>query len=312
MAKPGMVEARCFVQFIHPGGEHAPDQGNVRTWNQGPHRRKFLTCPGITELDRREQELVFWGEWEPPSEVVEEIDRPLKNGPRYIYRPYWIRPHSFRGLQNTDPFVFDGFYYSICKQTRSTGRTQLRYLEPGSVILFGSHLRGEFVLDTVFVVKGHVDHTNRNYCEVLHGKVPEHYPTVALAPFYASRPRDAQSCADATELRLYFGATVDDPVDGMFSYFPCQAYRPRSRGFARPRIRLPGIVNPASLQANRLNRGTDPGRFPSLWRRRQVRPSRRPPRAAPAGRALRLRAPARPADLPPRRCAAPAPPRHTR
>ena len=71
---------------------------------------------------------MFWGEWEPPSEVVEEIDRPLENGPRYICRPYWIRPRSFRGLQNTDPFVFDGFYCSICKQARSSGPTQRRFL----------------------------------------------------------------------------------------------------------------------------------------------------------------------------------------
>ena len=76
-------------------------------------------------------------------------------------------------------------------------------------------------------------------------------------------------CAEATELRLYVGATLDDPVDGMFSFFPCQKYRPGSSGFARPRIRLPGIVNPACLMGNPLNRGTAPERFPSLWQ--QVR-----------------------------------------
>lgn len=260
-----MTGQHCFVQFLHPGKEHEPDQGNVRSWNRDRHRRKFLLSTGTTETDRREQDLVFWGEWEPPSEVVERVDRPIEDGPRYVFRPYWVVPESLGGLQNTDPFVFDGFYYSICKQTRSTGPTQLRHLRPGSVILFGSHLRGEFVLDTVFVVRSYVDHTNRNYREVLEGKVPEHYPTVALAPFYANKPNGAGGCAEATELRLYFGATLNDPVEGMFSYFPCQAYRRGTRGFARPQIRLPGIVNPACLMGNPLNRDTDPERFPSLW-----------------------------------------------
>lgn len=146
-----MEDARCFVQFIHPGGEHVPDAGRVRTWNTGPHRRKFLCCRGAVAEIAGKSDLGFWAEWEPPSEVIDEIAAPLAGGPRFIYRPYWVHPGSFRGLQNTDPFVFGGFYYSICRQNRSTGPTQLQRLLPGSVVLFGSHLRGEFVLDTVFV-----------------------------------------------------------------------------------------------------------------------------------------------------------------
>jgi hypothetical protein len=41
-----MRERRCFVQFIHPGGEHRPDAGDTKHWNVGDHRRKFLTRPG--------------------------------------------------------------------------------------------------------------------------------------------------------------------------------------------------------------------------------------------------------------------------
>ena len=259
-----MQDQRCFVQFMHPGGEHKPNAGNLRTWNDGPHKRKFLLCRGETESDRRERELMFWGEWEPPSEVVREFPLPLRDGPRYLYRPYWERRRSVRGLQNTDPFVFDGFFYSICKQLRGGRPTQLRHLLPGSVILFGSHLRGEFVLDTVFVVKRSVDHTDRTFRERLDGHVPRHYPDVALAPFYSTDSRDASGCAVGLDMRLYVGATVDDPVEGMFSYFPCA-----DAPFERPRIELPGVVNPDSRQANRLNRGLATDQFCELWR--QVR-----------------------------------------
>ncbi len=207
---------------------------------------------------------MFWAEWEPPSEVIDEIRAPLPGKPGFVYRPYWVHPGSFRGLQNTDPFVFGGFYYGICRQNRSTGPTQLQRLLPGSVILFGSHLGGEFVLDTVFVVRRGIDHTDRDFRLVLRGEAPEDYITTALAPFYENR--DADGCGSGTSLRLYLGATVKDPLEDMYSFFPCQECKPGSRGFARPRIRLPGIVNPRAKQAGPLNRGLEPARFPGLWR----------------------------------------------
>ena len=262
-----MHEQRCFVQFMHPGGEHRPDAGDVRTWNTGRHQRKFMVCTGETASDQRERELMFWGEWEPPSDVIERVCASIDGGPRYIYRPFWSPPRSMRLLQNTDPFVFGGFYYSICKQVQKSGRpTQLRLLKPGSVILFGSHLRGEFVLDTVFVVRNCVDHNDRDYREAIDGLVPEHYASVVLAPFYSNRDRETGGCATATQLRLYVGATVDDPFEGMYSFFPCREYAGGPAGFARPRIRLPGLVNSVSKQATRLNRDTDPAQFPQLWR----------------------------------------------
>ena len=67
-----MREARCFVQFIHPGSEHGSDRGtDIRSWNQGPHRRKFLKVLGRTLINGTEDdaEIVFWGEWEPASRI---------------------------------------------------------------------------------------------------------------------------------------------------------------------------------------------------------------------------------------------------
>jgi hypothetical protein len=54
-------------------------------------------------------------------------------------------------MQNTDPFVFgDQFHYTGCLQHTKRGATQLRYLDRGSVILFGScREKRDFVVDTV-------------------------------------------------------------------------------------------------------------------------------------------------------------------
>jgi len=41
-----MFERLCFVQFIHPGGEHEPDDGDLKLWNCGAHRRKFMKARG--------------------------------------------------------------------------------------------------------------------------------------------------------------------------------------------------------------------------------------------------------------------------
>ena len=65
-------------------------------------------------------------------------------------------------LQNTDPFVFgESFLYTCCQQFKNNRPTQLRYLAPGSVILFGSHRGGRFLLDTVFVTRRSRDHCRR-------------------------------------------------------------------------------------------------------------------------------------------------------
>ena len=101
--------------------------------------------------------VVFWGEWEPESEG-EPIASTGPDGPRWIHRPYYVRPTSYPGdLQNTDPFVFgDRFLYTLCRQTKPISGharpTFLRDLAPGSLILFGSLKGGDFVLDTALVV----------------------------------------------------------------------------------------------------------------------------------------------------------------
>jgi hypothetical protein len=96
------------------------------------------------------------------------------DGPHHIFSPYYQRPASYHRLQNTDPFVFgERFLFTICQQHTATGPTQLRFLERGSVILFGSSVGRRFVLDTVFVVSRWIDHDHASYQQKLEGQVLE-------------------------------------------------------------------------------------------------------------------------------------------
>lgn len=138
-----MDDKLCVVQFLHPGGEHAPDGGPHMPWNTGPHPRKFLISPGDyvvgNELSRTHHaELTFWGEWEPQSEVA-PFGPPYPGAPQYLHRPYYVLPLPSQQVQNTDPFVFgDRFRYTYCLQKTVFGPTQLQRMAHGSVILFGS------------------------------------------------------------------------------------------------------------------------------------------------------------------------------
>lgn len=247
----------CFVQFLHPGVEHQPDSGGKKAWNKGPHRRKFLLSPGhaVTGNATTEGDLTFWGEWEPESEVVEEFRDGLVGGPEHLWRPYYVVPQSYQGHQNTDPFVFGTFLYGICQQFRKTGPTKLRYLDRGSVILFGSCLADEFVLDTVFVVRDWADHKLQTYTSALAGRVPQEYIDVCVRPLYASDGKVEDGCVpnQAQSWRLYIGATHDNPLEGMYSFFPCLPRSGAKRSFCRPAIRDGEFVTGSSRQGFRLN-----------------------------------------------------------
>jgi hypothetical protein len=116
----------CIVQFIHPGNEHFPENpplNNFLDWNSNEHKRKFLRSKGnYVKNDSliEDKELIFWGEWEPPTNVSSL--HPLND----LY-PQWLHSRvlplnitgCFGDLQNTDPYVFDGaFRYFVCQQAR--------------------------------------------------------------------------------------------------------------------------------------------------------------------------------------------------
>jgi hypothetical protein len=254
------------VQFIHPGREHGEDTSGLKKWNRGLHKRKFLLSTGeyVTERDgdHARGDVTMWGEWEAESEV-ERMPDPVPDGPRWLHRPYYVRPSDYSGdLQNTDPFVFgETFLYTLCRQTKPISGiyrpTYLRDLAPGSLILFGSLKGGEFVLDTVLVVADGVMHNGSNWSTALEGRISQTYADVTLEPTY--------QVAWPHELRLYIGATRTTRVDGMFSFSPCVPLEGGVRGFARPAIRVPGVVTPGLMMGSKSTRGVALSDVAGVW-----------------------------------------------
>jgi hypothetical protein len=257
----------CFIQFLHPGGEHRPPSGGVMPWNEGDHKRKFMCSRGSAtdSRDTVEDELVFWGEWEPQSRVIQAYRDPKPDHPRWLQGPFWEPVEPPRWVQNTDPFVFgEQFHYTGCQQDRMIGGrrrpTQLRHLSQGSVILFGSCRHDRFVLDTVFVVASHVDHGLATRDRVLANVVSDTYRSVVIAPWYHNPPFAYQS------FRLYSGATPANPVHGMFSFVPSALRSEAPRGFARPVIELPEAITDNHKQSFRLNPQANVEAAARLWR----------------------------------------------
>lgn len=261
-----MADKRCFVQFSHPGREH--DRGSGSCWNPlyGPdgkeryHRRKFMQVSGkwIDENGaRRRGEMYAWGEWEPESDVIRNLDRPNPLYPRYLWLPYWRRRNDYSDVHNTDPFVFgERFLYSNCGQG-ARNKAGLKRLGVGPVIAFGSgkEIDGErkWVLDTVFVVKDSIDYDPRDPRERLEGEASETFLNVTGEPLAAwgEGEHRKEPCGPGEgNLRLYRGATPDDPVDGMYSFFPATPAGGDS-GFPRPLVRLPKYIDPRSFRTQK-------------------------------------------------------------
>lgn len=271
LAVPAQEDRLCFVQFIHPGLEHEPDSETGRSWNTEPHRRKFLMQPGrcLSAIDAQPAiaDLVFWGEFEPPTRLLKSYPDPVPDGPQHLFAPAPVAFHpNDPPLMNTDPFVFgDRFFYSICKQNNRHGPTAMQRLARGSVILFGSGKhRSQFVVDTVFVVADYVDWNLSNYRERLKDVVPPEYFHSTLEPIaYEMKVRNL---SPSQTFRLYIGATVEKPFEGMFSFFPClPAKDGEAKGFARPSIRREGIITDNLTQGQRMNPMPDIADVRALW-----------------------------------------------
>ena len=113
------------------------------------------------------------------------------------------------------------------------------------MILFGSCIGRKFALDTVFVVcDDYVDYSPQNYDALLQ-QVDQTYRIVTINPIVKQIGKACNKTCVARiipqTLRSYRGAAFDNQVDGIFSFFPCQAYTRNSLGFARPTIQMPTI-----------------------------------------------------------------------
>lgn len=252
----------CIIQFPHPGVESAPTRVEMRKnpmskgWNQGSHKRKFMKSKGqIVDCNNQltdKQDLLFWGEWEPTS-WVERIAHCHGSGvqPKWLHIPFLKKnaissstsycgtgcnpmpyPNSY---DNTDPFVFNDYYlYSLCRQVRKNRSgmyvpTQMQSLSQGSIILFGSALSTpfpHFALDTVFVVGESRVYRPCQYKKDLKGFIPKDYEKIMGFPY--SKDQRLYTC--------YHGATVSNPIGGMFSFVPCKPFPGYNLGF--PRVTL--------------------------------------------------------------------------
>jgi hypothetical protein len=235
---------RFFVQFPHPGGEHHP-RGDEMPWNIGRHQRKFLIAPGRYREDGDQSgsgQLVFWGEWEAPSRIERPWPKP-DGPPRVLHRPFWVLPDSSGFRQNTDPWIWgDRMLYSNCMQSKKTRNgarspTSMQTLTRGSVICFGSTINREFCLDTVFVV------ASGEPWVPIQGVNADPAFLACTANAVATSERDA-----ATQFTLYRSATVDEPVDDMYSFVPAMKADDHCPRFPRPAIHLPELINPLSTE----------------------------------------------------------------
>lgn len=239
-----MVDKRCFVQFSHPGSEHRPDRSGKIGWNKNRHKRKFMQlCGKWIERDGRKRsgDLWTWGEWEPESDCARKFDTRDGHHPRYLWCPYYSPKNSYHLLLNTDPFIFGKhFLYSNCLQLHHCG---LKHLEQGSVIAFGSGKKvgseRKWMLDTVLVIGDSILYDPLDPHAALKDWVPDAFLHVTGGPLTYDPKMKKLTAKDPEKrkLRLYRGATPDDPICGMFSFFPAKPASSKS-GFPRPFVDL--------------------------------------------------------------------------
>jgi hypothetical protein len=200
-------------------------------------------------------------EWEAATECRPRPEGGPRGSPEWLHRPIspTVSPAAQRIPQNTDPLVFGGpFFSTFCRQRSGSSRRGLLELEPGSVIAFGSRPNYRWVCDTVLVVEKTVQHRRDDYPQLL-----DHAPGLAflltLEPVYAWP--DAHGPSNAI-----FGATPDDPVDGMFSFVPCRLADDALRGFVRPAVEDHPAINANNTRAVSQNKELSVSKFPTLWR----------------------------------------------
>jgi hypothetical protein len=172
-----------------------------------------------------------------------------------LHEPFLSPPSDAGWRQNTDPFVFGPrIIYSNCRQLRNR---KLRSLAWGSVVLFGSRVAGEFVLDTLLVVGD-----SQNF-EVLgtdlSGLSAAEWECVA-------EPLQLDPNLEGRRFRRYEGTLRSESPDSLFSFVPCLPWNVEGSPFRRPVIRLdPRWITPGLAQAAKATPATD-AELAILWR----------------------------------------------
>ena len=244
--KPGFVPQPVIVQFFHPGREcpvgRIPEGEFVSvSWNGGGcgeqqkpardkraskckticgnHTRRLISHDGTYIDDNGKPQtarLAFWGEWEARTTAAA---MPPATGPGFF--AHWVHvvesPFEGAGKQatNTDPCVFGStFKYCCCQQHMKSERKPrlMRQLPPGSLVLFGSNLSGQFVLDTVFVVGDHrAPYEATGTCAEL--GVSEEYQELTLRRL------------DKKEMNTFYRGLPFHRSGAMFSFVPARLFK---------------------------------------------------------------------------------------
>lgn len=266
-----------FVQFIHPGNEHTTVGGTIGWSYEEKHKRKFvkaqgeyLNSPTINQLTSV-GDVTLWCEWEPQSNVVCRMNPAIPTYPKTLFEPYLdlTAPYSriikgkSTGRQNTDPCIFgDEFKYFLCRQRTTKGTFKsITRLTPGSVILFGSENRflGQFVVDTVFVISDRppITFTESSFVHMVSPHVSLDYMEVSMKSAFHRFLHVQRLTIPTVGYKLFFGATYNNPVNGMFSFSPVKPYDKKDIGFSRPSIVLPPVIVPTLNQGYKLTTGTN-------------------------------------------------------
>jgi hypothetical protein len=232
------------VQFIHPGAEHRVDKNGWTPWNLTTHKRKYLAINGLAINSSNQchsSGLFVWAEWEGPSRSI--FNWPKKHGeyPAHLVVPqYPGHAKPIDGLQNTDPYIFgDHFKYTLCKQINKNGLPNfLTRLHPGTLILFGSNIKSNFVLDTVMVLgEVKLEHSLADWSSVL-SDCSDTYKAMTLEPMYFDKNIKQES-----RFSYYQGASHNTPFNETYSYSPCIQETDLPIGFERPNVSLSGVIN---------------------------------------------------------------------
>jgi hypothetical protein len=252
-----------IVQFLHTAVEATPihENDSVVPWNNFEnHRRKFLKSTGkyIDSSDKEvENELTFWGEWEPQSHI-KLLKNGKKNFPTYLNNPF-LNPSVPNRTHNTDPNVFGKrFKYIVCKQ--AAFHNVLTNLQENSIILFGSSINGEFCLDTVFVVsKNKTNYSLSSIEELFPEEKRGKYYHASVNPMYDDTNYNANieegdSCRIKDKSIYTFYESVDftekDNYHGMYSFVPAKIFDSERESvyvFKQPRIEL-DFIEPLQTQ----------------------------------------------------------------
>jgi len=252
-----------IIQFFHPGPEHDHDKGNKKhkSWNEDPHKRKFMSVNGDyidkDNILKTDQDMMFWGEWEPDSKV-EEFYEYDNNGklPKYLHFPY-IRNKlptpdpkpcnkKEKHWQNTDPFVFgDNFKYAICRQGDQYAGYRICNLKAGTLIIFGSLYKDKqddicksMKVDTVFVVSQ--DYIDKNKLFALDfGSLSENDKIYFEVSFRMAFPHNSYF---PNINKIYTGVKYEDrdKYNGLYSFSPAirKFEKIPRKGFSRIEIDL--------------------------------------------------------------------------